>query len=71
MKKQSSSVNVVAGFYNLKEAAKIAKCSDQTIKRMIKAGKLKAFQPTGPRGTVVIPQGNLVEFLTSRAYGEK
>jgi excisionase family DNA binding protein len=71
MKTKQGAVKVVQGFYSVKEAAGIAKCSEQTIKRVLKAGDLKALQPTGPRGTILIPQGNLVAWLTSREYGSE
>ncbi len=58
----------VQGFFTLKEAAEIAKCSTVHLKTQIRSGNLKAFQPTGKGGTVIIPQGNLVAFLTSRTY---
>ena len=71
MKTKSSSAKVVQGFYTAKEASEIAKCSVQTIMRFIRSGELMALQPTGPRGTILIPQGNLANWLTSRAYGAK
>ena len=71
MKTKPSSTKVVQALFSAREAAAIAKCSDQTIKRFIRLGKLKAFQPTGKRGTILIAQGNLIEWLTSRSYGDK
>jgi len=63
MKEKSKAVQ---GFYSRTEAAQIAKCSVQTIQLKIKDGTIKAYQPAGPYGTILIPQGNLLRYLTSR-----
>lgn len=70
MSKENNS-KTVQGFFDLKEAAAFAKCSVATIKNHIKAGRLKGFQAGGVRGTIIVPQGNLIDFITSHPYGQK
>jgi hypothetical protein len=57
---------VVPAFYRLNEAAAIAGCGELTLRRAILNGKLKALQPTGPGGHIIICQGNLAEFIAAR-----
>jgi predicted site-specific integrase-resolvase len=57
----------IPAFYTFKQACAIAHVSSSTMHRMIKAGKIKALQPTGPKGNLIFVQGNLLEFLTNRA----
>jgi excisionase family DNA binding protein len=51
-------------FYTISEAAQLLKVSDQSIRRWIKAGELKAYRP---KKEYRIAQSDLQEFLEGRA----
>ena len=58
-------IAAVQGFYSLSEAAALAHVSTSTMHRLVTSGKVRAVQLTGPRGKLMIPQGNLSAFLTA------
>lgn len=67
MKTSNNAAKTIPAFYTLREAAEVARVHVQTIKRYIDQGKLKAFQLDGK---VLVVQGNLIDFITSRPYGK-
>lgn len=67
----NDNAKVAQGLYTVAEAAVIAKRSVQTIVRDIKAGKLVALQPGGPRCARLIPQGNLCDYLYGTSLGSQ
>lgn len=66
---QTKKTKSVPAFYTIAEAAAVARCSAVSITRRINDGTLKAWQPAGKYGSVLIPQGNLDAFIKAR--GEK
>lgn len=53
----------------LADAAAIARCSTRTLRRAVRAGRLRAVQPAGRGGRVLIMLGDLERWLFDGAGG--
>jgi len=49
----------------IKEAAKLAGVSDDTVRRWVRLGVLKAVRPV-PRGLILIPEAELQKVLSPK-----
>ena len=50
-------------FYTITQTAELLHVHHRTVRRWIEHGKLKAYQPSGPKGNMLIPAGSITLLL--------
>ena len=50
-------------FYTITQTAEMLQVNHKTVRRWIQDGKLKAYQPGGRKGTMLIPAGSITLLL--------